>query len=148
MKSIYVTALIIGLSAMNISYADNAQYKPVSTVITQASSKLYYSANPSAYRSNNGAHEDIKEAFSNLRAEAWRKQKYLAHLVSKDNARKLALAKKPDIKIGMSAGEVLNSRWGEPAYKSSDSAIAAERWVYNNGSYLFLKNGRVTAIEQ
>lgn len=68
--------------------------------------------------------------------------------MSKDNARKLALAKKPDIKIGMSAGEVLNSRWGKPAYKSSDGAIAAERWVYNNGSYLFLKNGRVTAIEQ
>ena len=147
MKTLYITALIVGLSVMNISYANNAQYKPANNTASNHSG-LYYSANSSAYRANSHTHDDMEEAFGNLRAEAWRKQKHLAHLISKDNARKLALAKKPDIKIGMSAGEVLNSRWGKPAYKSSDGAIAAERWVYNNGSYLFLKNGRVTAIEQ
>ena len=86
----------------------------------------------------------MAEAIANLRNDAWRKQKHLAHLVSKDNARKLALAKKPDVKIGMSAGDVLNTRWGTPSYKNSEGNT--ERWVYDTGEYLLLKNGILTMI--
>ncbi len=139
MKTLYITAIIVGLSVMNISYADNAQYKPASN-----HSGLYYSANSSAYRANSHTHDDMEEAFGNLRAEAWRKQKHLAHLISKDNARKLALAKKPDVKIGMSAGDVLKTRWGTPNYKNSEGNT--ERWVYGTGEYLLLKNGILTMI--
>ena len=112
MKALYVTALIVGLSVINISYAKNAQYKPASTTVNTVHSRLYYSANQGDYSSiySSQSHRGMAETFAHLRNDAWRKQKHLAHLVSKDNARKLALAKKPDAKVGMSAGDVLKTR--------------------------------------
>ena len=147
MKSIIVTGLIAALSAMNISYANNALYKKtIAYPAPQANSALYYSPDIKDYQQDFGDHtyEEMREAFANLRADAFRKQKHLAHLANKEAQRKRELAKKPDIKIGATADKVLNSRWGEPEYKTREGN--EERWVYTNGEYIFLKNGRVTQI--
>lgn len=116
------------------------------TLSEQQKERLYYSPHPSEYQTKYSGGSAMVEAFENLRANAARKDRQLAHLVATESKRKRELAKKPDATIGMTASQVLtNSNWGAPDY--TRTANGAERWVYSNGEYLFLKNGRVTMIE-
>lgn len=82
MKALYATALIVGLSVMNIGYANNAQYKPASATINTNYSALHSIAKRGSSGSNYGSksHTEMVETFASLRADAWRKQKRLAHL--------------------------------------------------------------------
>ena len=62
--------------------------------------------------------------------------------------------KKADVKaepsIGMTADEVRNSSWGEPKkiHKTTYEWGTSEQWVYSLDRYVYLENGRVTAIQE
>ena len=60
------------------------------------------------------------------------------------------LAKKPDVKIGMSKSQVINqSNWGEPKYvnRTVTKHGTHEQWVYSEYRYLYFDNGRLTVIQ-
>lgn len=52
--------------------------------------------------------------------------------------------------IGMTADEVRNSSWGEPKKinKTTYEWGTTEQWVYSMDRYIYLENGRVTAIQE
>jgi hypothetical protein len=61
-----------------------------------------------------------------------------------------AISKRPGVRIGMTAKQVIEkSSWGEPA--TVNKIVTAngvdEQWVYGLRSYLYFKNGRLTAIQ-
>lgn len=148
MKRFLAFAVFASVSMMGMqAQAAVVDIKDNNTEFTeQEKSKLYYSPHPSDYQTKYSGGSAMVEAFENLRANAARKERQLAHLVATETKRKRDLAKKPDATIGMTASQVLtNSKWGAPDY--TRTANGSERWVYSNGEYLFLKNGRVTMIE-
>lgn len=55
----------------------------------------------------------------------------------------------PDPAIGMTANEVLTSKWGYPKKKNitQTAASTSEQWVYDQG-YIYLKDSIVTAIQK
>lgn len=57
---------------------------------------------------------------------------------------------KPDPAIGMTANEILNSKWGEPKSKNKTTTAygTSEQWVYSNYRYIYLDDGIVTAIQE
>ena len=52
--------------------------------------------------------------------------------------------------LGMTADEVRNSSWGEPKKinKTTYEWGTSEQWVYSLDRYVYLENGRVTAIQE
>ena len=54
-----------------------------------------------------------------------------------------------DIRIGMSAYDARNSRWGEPSRvnKTTTALGVTEQWVYGINRYLYFTNGTLTAIQ-
>ncbi len=61
-----------------------------------------------------------------------------------------AIAKRPDARIGMTAKQVIEkTNWGEPesVNRTVTQYGAEEQWVYGLGTYLYFKNGRLTAIQ-
>jgi hypothetical protein len=148
MKRFLAFAVLASISVMGIQTqaAVVADQDTNSTLSEHEKAKLYYSPHPSDYRTEYSGNSAMVEAFEKLRTTADAKQRQLAHLMATDSKRKRDLAKKPDVTIGMTASQVLtHSNWGVPNY--TRTANGAERWVYINGEYLFLKNGRVTMIE-
>ncbi len=57
---------------------------------------------------------------------------------------------KPEPAIGMTANEILNSKWGEPKSKNKTTTAygTSEQWVYSNYRYIYLDDGIVTAIQE
>lgn len=55
----------------------------------------------------------------------------------------------PDPAIGMTADEVLTSKWGYPKKKNitQTAATTSEQWVYDQG-YICLTDGIITAIQK
>lgn len=55
----------------------------------------------------------------------------------------------PDPAIGMTADEVLTSKWGYPKKKNitQTATSTSEQWVYDQG-YIYLRDGIVTAIQK
>lgn len=55
----------------------------------------------------------------------------------------------PEPKIGMTANEVRNSRWGSPRdiNRTKTANGVHEQWVYSGNRYVYLDNGVVTAIQ-
>lgn len=53
------------------------------------------------------------------------------------------------VRIGMTAAEVRASCWGNPKSinRTTTSSGTREQWVYNIKSYVYLENGKVTAIQ-
>jgi len=53
-----------------------------------------------------------------------------------------------DPTIGMTAHEAMTSTWGQPETKNRTVTKygSREQWVYGEGRYLYLEDGRVTAI--
>ena len=66
-----------------------------------------------------------------------------------DNIKERAKAKNVPA-IGMTADEVRNSSWGEPKKinKTTYEWGTSEQWVYSLDRYVYLENGRVTAIQE
>ena len=61
-----------------------------------------------------------------------------------------AMARKPGVRIGMTAEEVIEkTRWGRPLRKNRTTTAAGvhEQWVYGGGNYLYFQDGRLTAIQ-
>ncbi|KKQ06074.1 MAG: hypothetical protein US15_C0020G0008 [Candidatus Moranbacteria bacterium GW2011_GWF1_36_4] len=56
---------------------------------------------------------------------------------------------KPEPRIGMTANEVINSRWGKPTKvnKTTTAYSVSEQWVYSSSRYVYLKDGIVEAIQ-
>jgi len=60
-----------------------------------------------------------------------------------------ALAKTQGVRIGMTQQEVLDSSWGKPnkVNRTITANGTREQWVYDNGGYLYIDNGILTAIQ-
>jgi len=72
-------------------------------------------------------------------------QKYEAEKSIRDE-----LQKKPGVKIGMTRDQVRdNTSWGPPKTinQTTTSAGTTEQWVYENGSYLYFRSGKLFAIQ-
>lgn len=56
----------------------------------------------------------------------------------------------PDVAIGMTADEVLASKWGAPEKKNITETASgtSEQWVYPNNQYVYLEDGIVTGIQR
>lgn len=54
----------------------------------------------------------------------------------------------PDVALGMTSKQVLNTNWGEPVIvnRSERAGLTQEQWLYGGGRYLVLNNGRVVSI--
>jgi hypothetical protein len=52
-------------------------------------------------------------------------------------------------RIGMTAAQVVNSCWGEPAHinRTRSAAHSFEQWVYPEVGYLYLDDGILTTIQ-
>lgn len=71
------------------------------------------------------------------------------------NQKNLAAKKECDrkgrtISIGMTGAQVLASCWGKPTRRNNTITASGnrEQWVYSDGSYVYVTNGVVTAIQQ
>lgn len=91
--------------------------------------------------------EDWKEYIlpmspSDLRAALSRKRK-------KDAAAAAAWKARGGVSIGMTAEQVRKSNWGNPrsVNRTTGTYGVHEQWVYGDGNYIYLENGRVTAIQ-
>lgn len=51
--------------------------------------------------------------------------------------------------IGMTSNEVLNTYWGKPdkVNRTTTAYGTSEQWVYGISKYVYLENGKVTAIQ-
>ena len=77
-------------------------------------------------------------------------QAKLAEFEKQEKIRLAELAKKPNVKIGMSKSQVINqSNWGEPKYinRTITKHRTHEQWVYSEYRYLYFDNGRLTVIQ-
>ena len=77
-------------------------------------------------------------------------QAKLAEFEKQEKTRLAELAKKPNVKIGMSKSQVINqSNWGEPKYinRTVTKHGTHEQWVYSEYRYLYFDNGRLTVIQ-
>ena len=95
-----------------------------------------------------GIMDDLKLAKQAADAEA-------AHQVAVDAAAKKVAAaekaakKKAGVSIGMTEADVLASSWGKPEKinRSTNKYGTREQWVYGGGNYLYLEDGKVSAIQ-
>lgn len=58
--------------------------------------------------------------------------------------------KKPGVRIGMTSRQVMyKSSWGEPKKINTTTTATGttEQWVYESGSYLYFRNGKLYAIQ-
>lgn len=70
--------------------------------------------------------------------------------IAADRAEAAARAKRPGVRIGMTADQVINrTRWGRPntVNKTITTQGVREQWVYGDGMYLYFESGRVTTIQ-
>ena len=77
-------------------------------------------------------------------------QAKIAEFDKQEKIRLAELAKKPDVKIGMSKSQVINqSNWGEPKYvnRTVTKHGTHEQWVYSEYRYLYFDNGGLTVIQ-
>lgn len=89
--------------------------------------------------------KNIQESIAAAEASAAAAQKKQ----DQEEARDRLFSKKPDVKLGMSAKQVINgSKWGEPSHKSTriNANGKFEIWQYDGGAWLSLKNSKVTSI--
>lgn len=57
----------------------------------------------------------------------------------------------PDVRIGMTAQQVITkTNLGQPDKINTDETAAGvtEQWVYNHGTYVYFRKGRVTTIQR
>ena len=100
---------------------------------------------------------DIQRAIainSQKTAEAHEKlnalQAKVTEFEKQEQIRLAELAKKPNVRIGMSKSQVVNqSSWGEPKYinRTITKRGTHEQWVYSEYRYLYFDNGRLTVIQ-
>ena len=77
-------------------------------------------------------------------------QAKIAEFDKQEKIRLAELAKKPNVKIGMSKSQVINqSNWGEPKYinRTVTKHGTHEQWVYSEYRYLYFDNGRLAVIQ-
>lgn len=77
-------------------------------------------------------------------------QAKVAEFERQEQIRLAELAKKPNVRIGMSKSQVINqSSWGEPKYinRTITKHGTHEQWVYSEYRYLYFDNGRLTVIQ-
>lgn len=136
-------------------------------IIPTAKDNLIYSTESGAYVRNNN---EVSKAIENLSEQAKSKQGRVAALNAnqakantdafaydtfkvedqvKEYKRDQMFSAKPDVKIGMTAKQVINgSKWGAPLYKSTtiNATGKFETWVYGGNAWLSLRGGKVTSI--
>ena len=99
--------------------------------------------------------DEISDVISHLNARAELRQKrleeYANHLYQQEEDARVALAKKPDARIGMTSKQVRNNtNWGEPlSIRTTITKYGKqEQWIYEGYQYLYFENGVLTTIQQ
>lgn len=109
-------------------------------------------SNSNIYSNNSDTHEshvnEISRAIDNLSAHAKQGeyQQERAELIK----RQQELAKKPNIRIGMTTSQVLhNSNWGYPddINTTINDYGKFEQWIYGSSNYLYFTNGKLTSMQ-
>ena len=97
---------------------------------------------------------DTEKEFAKRRADIDEESKKNMAAINADYERsraeiKIKFAKGP-AKIGMSALQVMNSRWGQPIRinKTSSAGVTREQWVYEGNNYLYFENGKLRTIQE
>ena len=92
-------------------------------------------------------YDEISRAIDNLSAHSIQKKYQEEYQEVLERQRELA--KKPNVRIGMSTNQVLhNSNWGKPDEINTtiDTYGKFEQWIYGGGNYLYFTNGKLTSI--
>ncbi|WP_088226118.1 hypothetical protein [Desulfosporosinus sp. FKB] len=99
--------------------------------------------------SNETAKALLQQYQADLDAEAKAQAAADAKAQAETDAKAKALAKTRGVKIGMTAQEILDSAWGKPnkINRTVTTFGTHEQWVYDNGGYLYLDNGILTAVQ-
>lgn len=143
MKQALWVFLILGIGIVQISIAAETTYQSNNTlsdtVANNSASEEY------TYKYTN---EEISRAIDDLSAYA--KQKEYKKEYQKVLERQRELAKKPNVRIGMSTSQVLhNSNWGKPddINTTINTYGKFEQWIYGGGNYLYFTNDKLTSIQ-
>lgn len=80
------------------------------------------------------------------------RNKYRSHLVDYENAQAdlKAYEDKADPTVGMTAQELVDSKWGKPSdvNRTTTANGTFEQWIYGGNRYVYLENGIVTGIQE
>ena len=143
MKQALWVFLVLGIGIVQISIAAETTYQSNNTlsdtVANNSASEEY------TYKYTN---EEISRAIDDLSAYA--KQKEYKKEYQKVLERQRELAKKPNVRIGMSTSQVLhNSNWGKPddINTTINTYGKFEQWIYGGGNYLYFTNDKLTSIQ-
>ena len=122
--------------------------------ITNDSTSENSTSNSSAYSTNSVGHvysnDEISRAIDNLSAHTKQREFQLKRERAELAEYQQTLAKKSNVRIGMSTNQVLNeSNWGYPDDINTNINTYGkfEQWVYGNGQYLYFTNGKLTSIQ-
>jgi hypothetical protein len=101
--------------------------------------------------------EDIRAAAIRIAAEKLEKDRQEAiesEAKERERAKSVLAAEKEmkrrgGVRIGMSMKQVRASNWGVPesVNRTTTGNGVDEQWVYGTGSYLYFRNGKLTAIQ-
>lgn len=140
MKQALLIVSVLGICIAQMSRATETTFQSNNT-----SSSNTYSNNSDTYKSHV---DEISRAIDSLSAHAKQKeyQQERAELIK----RQQELAKKPNVRIGMTTSQVLHkSNWGYPADINTtiNSYGKFEQWVYSGNKYLYFTNDKLTSIQ-
>ena len=141
MKQTLLIFSVLGIGIVQIGSAVETTYQSNnSTSENSTSSRNSYSTNSGVYLSSN---EEISLAIDDL-VERGRQER------SQIRREQAELAKKPNVRIGMSTSQVLhNSNWGKPddINTTINTYGKFEQWIYGGGNYLYFTNDKLTSIQ-
>ena len=149
MKQALLILSVLGIGIAQMSGATETTFQPndtlshsrstVPTAQSGSSGKLY-STSSGAYVYSN---DEISQAIDDLVVVA--EQKKIKRQREQDE-----LAKKPNVRIGMTTSQVLHkSNWGYPADINTtiNTYGKLEQWVYGGNKYLYFMNDKLTSIQ-
>lgn len=114
-----------------------------STAPTQYHQRLLYYAELEKLRPEN----------TTYRAEWGKNRSALDRVEEKDRKKALAAdraeRRSKGVRLGMTAEEVLMSKWGRPEHINRTTSLGGtrEQWVYGGRNYLYFENGILTSIQ-
>lgn len=157
MKQALLIFSVLGICTVQIGSAAETTHQSNNTLsdtIINNSNSENSTSRRNLYSTNSGAYistfDEISQAINNLDAHAKQKEIQLNQMMAKIAESKQELAKKPNVRIGMSTSQVLhNSNWGKPddINTTINSYGKFEQQIYGGGNYLYFTNGKLTSIQ-
>ncbi|WP_409174828.1 hypothetical protein [Brevibacillus fortis] len=123
---------------------EDSQFSPMYNYSVFLKNEKDYLSNARYYLSN------IPETYDGVLAEEIKKaqRKYGTGIIVRDREQQSKIIDKPQ--IGMTAEEVLKTRWGTPEDINTTTTVYGtnEQWVYSSDRYVYIENGVVTTIQE